>query len=97
MASGDPEASTTTHRPALHATLHASPQPPQLLLSVCVSTHPPLHIVVPASQLAASASAAASPPELLPLLDPELLPLDDDDVASLPKPPSPGGTPPRLT
>src|ERR1700722_1032378 len=36
----------TTHRPAVHPVLQASPQPPQLALSVCSSTQPAPHWVV---------------------------------------------------
>src|SRR5438309_887109 len=44
-----PDASVTWHWPVLHA-VHVRPQPPQLLLSVCRSTHAFPHSVRPAAQ-----------------------------------------------
>src|SRR3984957_16910221 len=82
----DTERSVTTHSPAVHPTLHVSPQPPQLLSSVCVSTQAPLQTVslsvhvapsgsVPSGSEASGNEPSGDPSGSEPLLLPELLPL----------------------
>ena len=53
-----------THSPATQTAppLHARPHPPQLVLSVCVSTQLPAHAVVVAGQLAIHSDAPHTSP-----------------------------------
>jgi hypothetical protein len=49
LASAPASTAVTWHTPATHVSplghANVAPQPPQLLLSACSSTHPELHIV----------------------------------------------------
>jgi hypothetical protein len=75
-----PEPVPVMHWPFVHVPLHATPQPPQFVLLVSVSTHAPLHSICPATaqpqvpplQAVAPVGQALQPPQCAIVLSPPL-------------------------